>query len=59
MLKLDAHFERLLQGVLSLDPRPAYKKNEKESTGGLYLSGMNVKYHITQDRVTVIDVEPL
>jgi tRNA (adenine37-N6)-methyltransferase len=56
-LKMDDHFEKLLQGVLGLDPRPAYKKTEKESLGGLCLSRMNVKYQIQQETITILSIE--
>ena len=58
-LKLDDDFAALLQGVLGLDPRPAYKKAEKESLGGLGLSGMNVKYQIKQETVTILNIKPV
>jgi tRNA (adenine37-N6)-methyltransferase len=58
-LKIDATFEDLLKGVLSLDPRPAYKRSEKESSGGVSLRGMNVKYHIQEETVTVIEIQAI
>lgn len=45
-----------LLGVLQSDPRPRYQ-NDPDRVYGLTYAGMNVKFRVAEDRLTVIEVE--
>lgn len=45
-----------LRGVLAQDPRPAYQKNP-ERVYGLSFAGMEVRFHVKEDILTVCGIE--
>ena len=67
-LKVDASDEHLallppdkreaLLAVLALDPRPSYQENP-ERVYGLSFAGFEVKFRISGDILTIIDLQPL
>ena len=49
---------RSLTEVLALDPRPAYQ-NDPHREYGLSFAGMNVRFKVMSDTLTVVSIEPL
>ena len=49
---------RSLTEVLALDPRPAYQ-NDPNREYGLSFAGMNVRFKVMSDTLTVVSIEPL
>lgn len=45
-----------LIGVLSHDPRPSYQRNP-ERVYGMEFAGVNVRFRVAEDILTVLDVE--
>ena len=45
-----------LIGVLSHDPRPSYQRNP-ERVYGMEFAGVNVRFRVVEDTLTVVDVE--
>lgn len=45
-----------LQGVLAQDPRPSYQ-NDPERVYGFGFAGLEVRFTVTEDRLTVVDIQ--
>ncbi|PLX78713.1 MAG: tRNA (N6-threonylcarbamoyladenosine(37)-N6)-methyltransferase TrmO [Desulfuromonas sp.] len=53
----NAKTRRLIEQVLSLDPRPGYRQREKAGEFGVFLAGQNVRWREEDGIVTVIRID--
>ena len=53
-----AEFRQLISDILSYDPRPAYKQDEKSGEFGILLDDFNVRWQICDDQIWVLSVNP-
>lgn len=54
------HLGQLISEMVSLDPRPAYKKDESSARMyGVCLFDVNVQFSIQGDRATITDISPI
>lgn len=49
--------QRLITGLLALDPRPAYKEGDDPKPYGMRLWDLNVRFRYRQDRIEVTNIE--
>lgn len=56
--KVHPGLELLIRGVLSQDPRPAWRTNKDDDKQyGMMLYDVNIKWRIDDDEITIIDLE--
>ena len=58
--RMDPDFPALVEQVLALDPRPAYRtaKDERARVYGMRLAGFDVRWKMTDAGIEVVTVEP-
>jgi len=54
----NANLRQLIVDVLSLDPRPAYKRSELQGNYGMLLDDFNIRWEILDDQIWVLSVIP-
>lgn len=57
LARVPENLQAALRGVLAQDPRPAYQRDPAREYG-LSFGGMNVRFRVEDDRLTVQDIQP-
>lgn len=57
LIKIPSEKRQALIGVLSHDPRPSYQQ-DPERQYGLSFAGYNIRFHVNNKKLTVVDVQP-
>jgi len=58
LAKLPADKHSAVIGVLSHDPRPSYQRNP-DRVYGLSFAGFDIRFRVTENLLTVLDVSPI